>query len=60
MRRHYAIARRGIAYVPEGRGIFASLSVAENIAIAERQEPTARRSGRAAGYSSCFRASPNG
>jgi branched-chain amino acid transport system ATP-binding protein len=32
----YAIARRGIAYVPEGRGIFASLSVAENMAIAER------------------------
>src|SRR5581483_1084090 len=32
----FAIARRGIAYVPEGRGIFASLSVAENLAIAER------------------------
>jgi branched-chain amino acid transport system ATP-binding protein len=32
----HAIARRGIAYVPEGRGIFASLSVAENLAIAER------------------------
>ena len=32
----HTIARRGIAYVPEGRGIFASLSVAENIAIAER------------------------
>src|SRR5687768_5523779 len=31
----FAIARRGIAYVPEGRGIFASLSVAENLAIAE-------------------------
>jgi branched-chain amino acid transport system ATP-binding protein len=30
----YAIARRGVAYVPEGRGIFASLSVAENLAIA--------------------------
>src|SRR5215813_15135664 len=25
----YAIAQRGVAYVPEGRGIFASLSVAE-------------------------------
>jgi branched-chain amino acid transport system ATP-binding protein len=33
----FAIARRGIAYVPEGRGIFASLSVAENLAIAERE-----------------------
>jgi branched-chain amino acid transport system ATP-binding protein len=32
----FAIARRGIAYVPEGRGIFASLSVAENLAIAGR------------------------
>jgi len=32
----FAIAQRGIAYVPEGRGIFASLSVAENLAIGER------------------------
>jgi branched-chain amino acid transport system ATP-binding protein len=32
----FAIARRGIAYVPEGRGIFTSLSVGENLAIAER------------------------
>ncbi|MEZ0302800.1 MAG: ABC transporter ATP-binding protein [Hyphomicrobiaceae bacterium] len=32
----FAIAQRGIAYVPEGRGIFASLSVAENLAIADR------------------------
>jgi branched-chain amino acid transport system ATP-binding protein len=32
----FAIARRGIAYVPEGRGIFASLSVAENLEIAAR------------------------
>ena len=29
-------AQAGIAYVPEGRGIFASLSVIENLAIAER------------------------
>jgi branched-chain amino acid transport system ATP-binding protein len=29
-------ALRGIAYVPEGRGIFASLSVAENLDIAAR------------------------
>jgi branched-chain amino acid transport system ATP-binding protein len=35
----FAIARRGIAYVPEGRGIFARLSVAENLAIAERGAP---------------------
>lgn len=32
----YRIAQQGLAYVPEGRGIFASLSVAENLAIAER------------------------
>ena len=30
----YAIVRRGLAYVPEGRGIFSSLSVAENLSIA--------------------------
>jgi branched-chain amino acid transport system ATP-binding protein len=30
------VAQRGIAYVPEGRGIFASLSVRENLQIAER------------------------
>jgi branched-chain amino acid transport system ATP-binding protein len=29
-------SQQGLAYVPEGRGIFATLSVAENIAIAER------------------------
>jgi branched-chain amino acid transport system ATP-binding protein len=32
----YRIAQRGVAYVPEGRGIFGSLSVRENLAIAER------------------------
>ncbi len=32
----FTIARRGIAYVPEGRGIFTRLSVAENLAIAAR------------------------
>jgi branched-chain amino acid transport system ATP-binding protein len=32
----FRIARCGIAYVPDGRGIFASLSVKENLAIAER------------------------
>lgn len=30
------IARRGMAYVPEGRGIFASLSVVENLVMASR------------------------
>jgi branched-chain amino acid transport system ATP-binding protein len=32
----HAIAQAGIAYVPEGRGVFATLSVRENLAIAER------------------------
>ena len=33
----FRIAQRGIAYVPEGRGIFGTLTVAENLAIAERR-----------------------
>ncbi len=41
----FAIARRGIAYVPEGRGIFASLSVAENLAIAARPAQTSAAPG---------------
>jgi len=32
----HAIARRGIAYVPEGRGIFPNLSVRENLMMAAR------------------------
>jgi branched-chain amino acid transport system ATP-binding protein len=32
----YAIARAGIAYVPEGRGIFPNLSVRENLVMAAR------------------------
>ena len=32
----FRIAQLGVAYVPEGRGIFGTLSVAENLAIAER------------------------
>ena len=32
----FRVAQRGIAYVPEGRGIFGALSVRENLAIAER------------------------
>ena len=32
----HAIARRGIAYVPEGRGIFPNLSVRENLEMAAR------------------------
>ena len=32
----FRIAQRGIAYVPEGRGIFATLRTMENLTIAER------------------------
>ncbi|MFM9943119.1 MAG: ABC transporter ATP-binding protein [Hyphomicrobiaceae bacterium] len=32
----HRIAQAGLAYVPEGRGVFASLSVRENLAIATR------------------------
>jgi branched-chain amino acid transport system ATP-binding protein len=39
----YEIARQGIAYVPEGRGIFGNLSVRENLAMAERPGVDGRR-----------------
>ena len=38
-----AIAKAGVAYVPEGRGIFASLSVIENLLMAARPGRTGRR-----------------
>jgi branched-chain amino acid transport system ATP-binding protein len=37
-----AIARAGVAFVPEGRGIFASLSVVENLIMAARPSPDGR------------------
>ncbi len=39
----YRIARRGIAYVPEGRGIFPDLSVRENLLMAARPGLDGRR-----------------
>ncbi|HEY4037359.1 MAG TPA: ABC transporter ATP-binding protein [Burkholderiaceae bacterium] len=39
----YRIARRGIAYVPEGRGIFPDLSVRENLVMAARAGVDGRR-----------------
>ena len=39
----HAIARRGIAYVPEGRGIFPNLSVRENLVMAARPGVDGRR-----------------
>ncbi len=39
----YLIARQGIAYVPEGRGIFPNLSVHENLVMAARAGTDGRR-----------------
>ena len=39
----HAIARRGIAYVPEGRGIFPNLSVRENLVMAAGPGASGRR-----------------
>ena len=39
----YEVARLGMAYVPEGRGIFANLSVRENLAMAARAGVDGRR-----------------
>ena len=38
----YLIARQGIAYVPEGRGIFPNLTVRENLVMAARAGPDGR------------------
>jgi branched-chain amino acid transport system ATP-binding protein len=39
----HAIARAGLAYVPEGRGVFPNLSVRENLVMAARPGPDGRR-----------------
>jgi len=39
----YRVARQGIAYVPEGRGIFPNLTVRENLVMAARSGPHGRR-----------------
>jgi branched-chain amino acid transport system ATP-binding protein len=39
----YEVARLGIAYVPEGRGIFGNLSVKENLVMAARAGTQGRR-----------------
>ena len=41
--RTHAIARLGIGYVPEGRGIFPDLSVRENLLMAARSGPDGRQ-----------------
>ena len=42
MLRPHQVARLGVAYVPEGRGIFANLSVRENLVMAARPPSDAR------------------
>jgi branched-chain amino acid transport system ATP-binding protein len=44
------IARRGVALIPEGRGIFPSLSVKDNIEIALRAAPRGAQTSRREGY----------
>jgi len=39
----FLVARKGIAYVPEGRGIFPNLTVRENLVMAARAGPDGRR-----------------
>lgn len=39
----YEIAQLGVAYVPEGRGIFGNLTVRENLQMAARPGPRGRR-----------------
>jgi branched-chain amino acid transport system ATP-binding protein len=39
----HLIARQGVAYVPEGRGIFPNLTVKENLIMAARPSPNGRR-----------------
>ena len=41
--RPHEVARRGVAYVPEGRGVFPNLSVRENLVMAARPAPSSRR-----------------
>jgi len=38
----HLVARVGLAYVPEGRGIFANLSVKENLIMAARRSPNGK------------------
>jgi branched-chain amino acid transport system ATP-binding protein len=50
--RPHEVARHGVAYVPEGRGVFPNLTVRENLVMAARPAPTATGQGRdrAAGW----------
>jgi len=46
--RPHEVARRGVAYVPEGRGVFPTLTVRENLVMAARPAPAG--SGQGAGW----------
>ena len=43
--RPHEVARRGVAYVPEGRGVFPNLSVRENLVMAAKPAQQASRPG---------------
>lgn len=43
--RPHEVARRGVAWVPEGRGIFPNLSVRENLVMAAKPPEASRRGG---------------
>jgi branched-chain amino acid transport system ATP-binding protein len=47
--RPHEVARRGVAYVPEGRGVFPNLSVKENLVMAARPPAGAGGGGRTGG-----------
>jgi branched-chain amino acid transport system ATP-binding protein len=53
-----AIARRGITLIPEGRGIFPSMSVRDNIAISVRCAPDATDEQRRSGFERIVSAFP--
>ena len=55
----YEVARQGIAYVPEGRGIFGNLSVKENLVMAARPAPGVSATGPTSACWRPFRAWPS-
>ncbi len=55
----HVVARKGIAYVPEGRGIFPNLTVRENLSWPRGRAPTAAATGRTSACSRRSRASPS-
>ena len=52
----HRIARQGIAYVPEGRGIFPNLTVRENLMMAAR--PATERPSSTGPWSACLKTFP--